>query len=279
MTAATRRQPLPLEIANQSRATTLTCINPAGTLGNLNSICPSSGNSIANEPYTQSIMYTVPNPGSYGKHLVPDSLVISAQGFDETDRQEMLVHAVQAAVSANGLIQWDRGQQWAFTVLPISPRIDQPALATYKGTCDLATFSSYIGVDLWSNPGESATHLDITISLPNLDNGFCGALVMGIDGLGSAVAGAFGGPLAVFLGAIGTVCAIVGAVKSKKHRNTIVPAPIGIEPITSELPSTLCRTLQIELSAEYSKLGFPNAHFRQEKGKSPECNTFLSLIL
>lgn len=192
-------------------------IDPVATLGNFSSICPSSGSCIANEPHTQPILYTVPKTGSYTTGPVPESLVISAQGFYPADKQETVLQAVQTAVSANGLIQWDRGQKWASTVPPLSPRIDQPPPQQYKGTCDLATFSNYIGVDVWSSPTTIEAHLDITISLPDLDDGFCGALGMGILGLGAAIAGALDGEatLAAFLGIIGATCGVVSAASGQ----------------------------------------------------------------
>ena len=121
---------------------------------------------------------------------MPEYLVIDAQGFYGTAAsRDLLVQAVQTAVSANDLIQWERGQQWASNVPPSNPRTNVPTPVTYNVIYDLATFCSSIEVDVYSAPGTTAAHLDVTISLPGPDNGFCGTLDSALEGLDGAIAG------------------------------------------------------------------------------------------
>ena len=85
-----------------------------------------------------------------------------------------------------------------------------PIPPTPSGLCDLATFSSYIGITYWATATSPEAHIDINISVPDPDDGFCGNLGQGVLGIGGAVAGAIDvlAPLAYVLGIIDAACAL-----------------------------------------------------------------------
>ena len=140
--------------------------------------------------------------------------MISAQGWYPNDIQETLMIAVQTAVSASGLIQWDNSQKWASgsETSPPPHSLDILYLEENTGTCNLATFASYIGVNVWSDPVNAEAHLDITITLPDSDDGFCDGLDVGLLGIGGSIVSAFDafdalGGFGAFLGIFGSIAA------------------------------------------------------------------------
>lgn len=156
-------------------------------------------------------MYAVPKNGAITSGPVSESLVISAQGWYPDDMQETLMLAVQTAVGASGLIQWDNSQKWASysETSPPPHSLDIRVLEENTGTCNLATFTSYIGVDVWSGPTAPEAHLDITITLPDSDDGLCDGLDMGLLGIGGAIVSAIDG-----LGVAGAILGVIGAACS-----------------------------------------------------------------
>ena len=118
-----------------------------------------------------------------------------------------LIEAIQKAVSANGLVQWTRGQEWAYSDETDSPK--GGTMEQYTGECDLASFSNEIAITVWSEEGSLDASMDIVMSLPDLDDGFC-AILEGPVGLTAAIVGLIpgGSTLAGFLGLIGAACGV-----------------------------------------------------------------------
>jgi len=184
-------------------------IDPVQTLNNLSSVCATSGQCVSNAPVDISVQWITPNPGGMSNGPTTETLEISATGAYPSWLRNGMIEAIQAAARVPNLISWDRGQQYSSGIT--KARRDT-AGSTHadttpgtSGVCDLATFSSYVGISLYSSPDTLEATMDASVSFPTMVDGFCGS-AQGLAVAGS-VAGMFGAPGAVLAGIFGTIAA------------------------------------------------------------------------
>lgn len=184
-------------------------------MNNLSSICATSGECVSNSPWTLPIEYVSPAAAEQSA-----TLTLTATGGYPSWLRNGLVGAMQQAAGAKGLITWDRGQ--SFGQNDINKKMkkrdtaaeDDPAdsMDDPVGTCDVASFTSYFGLQILQDADTIIGHIDMVASVPDLQSGFC-AVLGGPTALTGAVASMFpeGAPLAGILGAVTAGCQMAPA--------------------------------------------------------------------
>lgn len=88
---------------------------------------------------------------------------------------------MQQAAQAKGLITWDRGQIYGQNDInkkrDTGPE-DAPTDFTDgpEGKCDVASFTSYFGLQILQDADTIMGHIDMVASVPDLESGLCAAL-------------------------------------------------------------------------------------------------------
>ena len=187
-------------------------IDPVATLNNVSAICATTGQCIDNAPWSTSVQYITPNPGNTASPPVGDTLTISATGTYPAWMRNGIISALQTAAGAPGAINWDRDQFWSTPPEKKLRRDNIPIPNPITGRCDVATFPSYIGLNVYSSATDLEAFVDVSISLPKPSGGFCASFGSPGVGLAGAIAGAFpeGAPLATVFGLVSAVCSVVG---------------------------------------------------------------------
>ncbi|CAF9939444.1 hypothetical protein IMSHALPRED_001349 [Imshaugia aleurites] len=183
-------------------------VDPVQTINNLSSICATSGECVSNSPWTLPIEYVTPDSDPEQSA----TLTLTATGGYPSWLRNGLVGAMQQAAGAKGLITWDRGQSFGSNDITgkrdTGPE-DDPTDYTDgpEGKCDVASFTSYFGLQILQDADTIIGHIDMVASVPDLQSGLCAALG-GVTALTGAVASMFpeGAPYAGILGAITAGC-------------------------------------------------------------------------
>ena len=181
-------------------------VDPVQAINNLSSICETSGECVSNDPWTLPIEYVVPGTAQSA------TLTLTATGGYPSWLRNGLVGAMQQAAQAKGLITWDRGVAYGWNDIDkkrdTGPE-DAPTDPTDgpRGYCDVASFTSYFGLQILQDADTIVGHIDMVASVPDLESGLCAALG-GVAALTGAVASMFpeGAPFAGILGAISAGC-------------------------------------------------------------------------
>ena len=182
-------------------------VDPATTLGNLSSLC-NGGSCDETASYDLDITYVTPTPGTVDLNAGKEKLNIAASGHYPTWFRDGLVQAVQAAAGATNITQWTRGQEYHLGPLKRDngPQAWKDTHPKDIGTCDVAMMSGYLGMTVMASPDDMEAQIDVTISLENIEPGWC--KFSEEFSLGSAVAGAFGSAGAVVAGFMGVASAV-----------------------------------------------------------------------
>lgn len=207
-------------------------VHPEEVLGHLGDLCPSSGLCLPDKSYTSAVGLLKPDPGKTADPG-PESATITMKstGTYPPVMRNGMIQAMQAASLDKKIVNWDIGQKWSETstkkrsvkgrtvlqdgVVDAADKSKAknkredppPAPHVITGTCDIATFSNFVGVTSYANNITLTAVMTATVTLPNPVDGFCGAATQGIAGLGSAILGLFpggaaaGAALGIFSGA------------------------------------------------------------------------------
>lgn len=89
-------------------------VKPEVVLGNLGSLCPSSGLCLPDKPYTTAVGILKPDPGKTA-NPGPQSgtLTMKSTGTYPPTLRNGMVQAMQAAALENKILKWDKGQKWS----------------------------------------------------------------------------------------------------------------------------------------------------------------------
>ena len=172
-------------------------IDPVATLGNVSSICATSGQCVETDSFSKSVTYTTPGSDSEEDS---ETLAITATGTYPSWFRNGLVEGIQAAMSAKGVITTSE----ATYVATIGPNTINGQQITTK-SCQVAKAPNYIGLGVYSGPDTLEASIGISIALHTHQDGFCKMFTA----IAGAIAGAFdpeGTPLAVIFGAVGATC-------------------------------------------------------------------------
>ena len=189
-------------------------VHPDVVLGNLGSLCPSSGLCLPDKPYTTAVGYLKPDPGKTADPGPQSAtLTMKSTGTYPPTLRNGMIQAMQAAALENKIVNWDKGQKWSqlsSKKRSIEDRsIPPPPTHVITGTCDLATLSSFLGVTSYANNLTLTAVMTATVTLPDPVDGFCGSATQGIAGLGSTILSLFPGGAAAgaALGILSGACA------------------------------------------------------------------------
>ena len=172
-------------------------IDPVATLGNVSSVCATSGQCIPTDSWSTSV-----NFGSAPHSSTSETLTITALGTYPSWIRNGLVEGVQAAMSAEGVITTSTLNFVEFT----SPTNgDRPTQKRDAESCQVAKAPNSIGLGVYSSPGALEATITVTIAVQTPQNGFCSTMTS----VAGAIAGAFGpvgADLAAIFGVVSASC-------------------------------------------------------------------------
>ncbi len=190
-------------------------VHPEVVLGNLGSLCPSSGICVLPESYTTAVGFLKPTPGKTAEPGPQSAtLTMTAQGTYPPVLRNAMIQAMQAAALDSKVANYDKGQKWSMLSSKkrsIEDRsIPPPPTHVITGTCDLVSFPNFVAVSTFANSLTMMANMAATVTLPDPVEGFCGAATQGIAGLGSTILSLFPGGAAAgaALGALSGACAV-----------------------------------------------------------------------
>ena len=198
-------------------------------------MCKTSGQCDDSDPYERQIGYLNAIDGIYTKPL-NTKLSIKGRGNYPSWMRNGLVEVIVAAAKVNKIVEWHRDVHWSANTKRSSSSSTTSALsstifrhfdkretpftalpngvgnvAPTSGSCDVAAFSSHIGLNVYSAPDTLMAFMEATIELPEIDEqkgGFCA--LKPIAALGSAMGGIVGAPGTLAGGLFGTISAACG---------------------------------------------------------------------
>ena len=178
-------------------------IDPVATLDHVGDVCATSGQCISNSPWTESVDYLGPDV----TEKTPEPLTISAVGTYPSWIRNGLVQAVQAVMSADGVVNTT-----AMTYITQDGPISSQGITIVDHTCNVAQAPSFIGLGVYSAENVLEATISVTVSVQVPESGFCAMASQAA--LAGSVAGAFdaegvGAPVSAVFGTISAVCAIV----------------------------------------------------------------------
>lgn len=173
-------------------------VDPVATLNNVSSICATSGQCIDNSAWTEDVTYGIPGQDV----TTPETLTLTAQGTYPSWIRNGLVQGLQAAMSANGLVDT---QPVNYIVTTGPTNRNGPQIA--GRSCTVAKAPSFVGLGVYSAENVLEATISVSASIGTPGSGFCASGVAQASALTGAIAGAFG-PVGAGIGAIfGTISA------------------------------------------------------------------------
>ncbi|KAK0511185.1 hypothetical protein JMJ35_006737 [Cladonia borealis] len=180
-------------------------IDPVATLGNVSSICATSGQCIPTDSWSTTVDFPLLPPENSKNS---ETLTITATGTYPSWSRNGLIEAVQAVMSAQGVI--------TDSTVPFETETDSHPTGTRPpqkrvdsdDSCTLAQAPNYIGLGVYFADDALMSTFDVTITLQEQTNGFCSKF-SSIAALTGAIAGAFGpigADLAAIFGSISASC-------------------------------------------------------------------------
>lgn len=175
-------------------------IDPVATLGNVSSICATSGQCIPTDSWSTSVNFPPSWPGG---NWASESLTITATGTYPSWIHNGLVEGIQAVMSAKGVITTST-VKWFDDNRPTG---GQRPPQKRDGSCQVAKAPNFIGLGVYSSLNTLEATIGVSIALQTQQNGFCTT----ISSISGAIAGAFGpegAGLAAIFGIISATCSL-----------------------------------------------------------------------
>ncbi len=173
-------------------------IDPVATLGNVSSICATSGQCMPNDPWSTTVNFPPIPPGTSPS----ESLTITATGTYPSWIRNGLVEGVQAVMSAKGVVTTSTVN----FVDSNRPNSGERPPQKRDGSCQIARAPTDIGLGVYLDSGALEATITVTIALQTQQSGFCNTMGSTIA-LTAAVAGAFGPVGAGFAAIFGVISA------------------------------------------------------------------------